>query len=269
MADRLPLYKSLANALEQHIYNGDWPVGSVLPAEADLCKSFHSSRHTLRHALQILESNGLIFRRQGAPTQVVSRQRLRRFTQSFNSPIDILSYSRDTYRINLVEEFIELDKPLSQIVGAPAGSSWYHIGGMRKRQQSEDVIAWTDIYILPQFASLTKDPEHTQVMVYEQIEKKYSNYEVSTIDGVKIQFDKDWVHLRRSNTEPIIRIYAESNSETTSDNIANQIMKDLQNNDATVPYAIAASLVAARALAYSGRKLEVACRDYEKEMGLF
>lgn len=64
--------------------------------------------------------------------------------------------------------------------------------------------------------------------LFEQIEKKYSNYEVSTIDGIKIQFDKDWVHLRRSNTEPIIRIYAESNSETTSDNIANQIMKDLQ-----------------------------------------
>jgi GntR family transcriptional regulator len=169
----LPLYKSLANALEQHIYNGDWPVGSYLPSEAELCKTYNSSRHTLRHALQLLESNGLIFRRQGAPSQVVSRKRLRRFTQSFNSPIDILSYSRDTYRVNLVEEFIELDRALSEIVGAPAGSSWYHIGGIRKRQQSEDVIAWTDIYILPQFASLTKDPEHTQVMVYEQIEQKY------------------------------------------------------------------------------------------------
>ena len=65
--------------------------------------------------------------------------------------------------------------------------------------------------------------------LFEQVEKKYSNYDVSTVDGVKIQFDKDWVHLRRSNTEPIIRIYAESNSETTSDNIANQIMKDLHS----------------------------------------
>ena len=67
MAERLPLYKFLANTLEQRIYNGDWPVGSVLPAEADLCRDFQSSRHTLRHALQILETNGLIFRRQGAP----------------------------------------------------------------------------------------------------------------------------------------------------------------------------------------------------------
>ena len=175
MLERLPLYKSLANSLEEHIYKGDWSVGSVLPSEVDLCRDFQSSRHTLRHALQILETNGLIYRRQGAPTKVVSRKRLRRFTQSFDSPIDILSYSRDTYRTNLVEEYIELNEPLSLIVKAPIGSSWYHIGGLRKQQQSEEVIAWTDIYILPQFASLTKDPEHTQVMVYEQIEKKYGS----------------------------------------------------------------------------------------------
>lgn len=51
---------------------------------------------------------------------------------------------------------------------------------------------------------------------------------MNTIDGVKIDFENEWVHLRRSNTEPIIRIYSESNSETTADNIANQIMTDLQ-----------------------------------------
>jgi phosphomannomutase len=64
--------------------------------------------------------------------------------------------------------------------------------------------------------------------LFEELENKYSKYPVNTIDGVKIEFDKDWVHLRRSNTEPIIRIYAESNSETTADNISNQIMSDLR-----------------------------------------
>ena len=173
MTERLPLYKSLANTLEERIYNGDWPVGSALPTEADLCKNFQASRHTLRHALQILEANGLIFRRQGAPTQIISRRKLRRFTQSFNSPVDILSYPRDTYRVNLVEEFIEIDQVQSEMIGCPIGSSWYHIGGIRKRQETEEIISWSDIYILPQFASLTTDPEHPQVMVFEQIEKKY------------------------------------------------------------------------------------------------
>lgn len=169
----LPLYKVLANTLAQCIYEGEWSVGSALPSEAALCKNFQASRHTLRHALQTLESDGLILRRQGAPTQVISRKKLRRFTQSFNSPIDILSYPRDTYRVNMVEEFIELDKPLSEMIGGVIGSSWYHIGGIRKQQDTEQVIAWTDIYILPQFAALTSEPEHTQVMVFEQIEKKY------------------------------------------------------------------------------------------------
>jgi DNA-binding GntR family transcriptional regulator len=173
LKESLPLYKTLANVLAQHILNGDWAVGSNLPSEAILCKNFKSSRHTLRHALQTLESDGLVLRRQGAPTQVISRQKVRRFTQSFNSPIDILSYPRNTYRENIVEEFIELDKPLSEMLGGAIGSSWYHIGGIRKQRDTEQVIAWTDIYILPQFASLTSEPEHTQVMVFEQIEKKY------------------------------------------------------------------------------------------------
>ncbi len=173
MKGALPLYKTLANALAQRIREGYWAVGSSLPSEASLCASFKASRHTLRHALQTLEADGLVLRRQGAPTQVISRQKVRRFTQSFNSPIDILSYPRNTYRENILEEFIELDKSLSEKIGGAIGSSWYHISGIRKQQDTEQVIAWTDIYILPQFASLTKDPDHKQIMVFEQIENKY------------------------------------------------------------------------------------------------
>lgn len=173
LQESLPLYKVLANALAQRIYEGDWAVGSHLPSEAVLCNSFTASRHTLRHALQTLERDGMVLRRQGAPTQVISRRKVRRFTQSFNSPVDILSYPRNTYRQNTIEEFIELDKPQSEMIGDAVGSSWYHIGAIRKQRDTEEVIAWTDIYILPQFASLTSEPEHSQVMVFEQIEKKY------------------------------------------------------------------------------------------------
>jgi len=50
---------------------------------------------------------------------------------------------------------------------------------------------------------------------------------MNTEDGLKIEFDDDWVHLRTSNTEPIIRIYSESNFETTAQNIARKLMKDI------------------------------------------
>jgi phosphomannomutase len=63
--------------------------------------------------------------------------------------------------------------------------------------------------------------------VFEKIKTKYKNQPINTEDGLKIEFEKDWVHLRTSNTEPIIRIYAESNFETTADNIAKRMMKDI------------------------------------------
>lgn len=64
--------------------------------------------------------------------------------------------------------------------------------------------------------------------IFEKIKGKYKNQPVNTEDGLKIEFDKDWVHLRTSNTEPIIRIYAESQNETTADNIAKRIMQDIK-----------------------------------------
>ncbi|MEC5146766.1 phosphoglucosamine mutase [Chitinophaga sp. 212800010-3] len=64
--------------------------------------------------------------------------------------------------------------------------------------------------------------------IFEKIKLKYKNQPINTEDGLKIEFDKDWVHLRTSNTEPIIRIYAESQNETTADNIAKRIMADIK-----------------------------------------
>ena len=64
--------------------------------------------------------------------------------------------------------------------------------------------------------------------VFEKIKKKYKNNPINTEDGLKIEFDSDWVHLRTSNTEPIIRIYAESTFETTANNIARRLMQDIK-----------------------------------------
>jgi len=64
--------------------------------------------------------------------------------------------------------------------------------------------------------------------IFEKIRKKYKKNPVNTEDGIRIEFDNDWVHLRTSNTEPIIRIYAESNFETTANNIAKRLMQDIK-----------------------------------------
>ncbi|MEY5001655.1 MAG: hypothetical protein RLZZ211_1691 [Bacteroidota bacterium] len=61
-----------------------------------------------------------------------------------------------------------------------------------------------------------------------QMAKKYEGNEVDTTDGVKIYIDKEWVHLRKSNTEPIIRIYAESKDEKAANDLALRIMAEIK-----------------------------------------
>ena len=62
----------------------------------------------------------------------------------------------------------------------------------------------------------------------EEMAQSYSNEEVSTIDGVKIDFETSWVHLRKSNTEPIIRIYTEAKSQEEADSLADRIIAEIK-----------------------------------------
>jgi phosphomannomutase len=75
---------------------------------------------------------------------------------------------------------------------------------------------------------ITLTPEMDIDALLKKVEERYKKQPHSTIDGLKIEFDKEWVHLRRSNTEPIIRIYAEGNSETVANNMANKIISDIK-----------------------------------------
>ncbi len=85
-----------------------------------------------------------------------------------------------------------------------------------------------DYFISKNKITLEKDVDVSQL--FKKIKEKYKNNPVNTDDGLKIEFGSDWVHLRTSNTEPILRIYSESNFETTADNIAKKIMQDINES---------------------------------------
>jgi len=65
-------------------------------------------------------------------------------------------------------------------------------------------------------------------MILQKVHEKYKHQPNSTIDGVKIEFGNEWVHLRKSNTEPIIRIYAESVSSAKAEELAERIIRDIK-----------------------------------------
>lgn len=85
---------------------------------------------------------------------------------------------------------------------------------------------YPDYFISKNKIELDEDVNVKQI--FEEIKKKYKKQPINTEDGLRIDFDNDWVHLRTSNTEPIIRIYSESGSETTANNIAKRIMADIR-----------------------------------------
>ncbi len=72
-------------------------------------------------------------------------------------------------------------------------------------------------------------PELDVDLILEKMAQKYAHETVNTIDGVKVDFKDNWVHLRKSNTEPIIRIYTEAKSQDLADGLAEQILKEIES----------------------------------------
>jgi len=66
-------------------------------------------------------------------------------------------------------------------------------------------------------------------LLLQKMEERYKRQPHSTIDGLKIEFDQEWVHLRKSNTEPIIRVYAESESKEKANQLAHKIMDEIKS----------------------------------------
>jgi phosphomannomutase len=64
----------------------------------------------------------------------------------------------------------------------------------------------------------------------QKIKERYKHQRITDVDGVRIDFDREWVHLRRSNTEPIVRIYSESSSMEQANLLANRIIEEVKNS---------------------------------------
>ncbi|APD05669.1 phosphomannomutase [Flavobacteriaceae bacterium UJ101] len=83
--------------------------------------------------------------------------------------------------------------------------------------------SYPDYYMSKNKVQLT--PSIDVDAILKAVEAKFANEEVNTVDGVKIDFAEEWAHLRKSNTEPIIRIYTEAKSQERADALAQEIME--------------------------------------------
>ena len=72
-------------------------------------------------------------------------------------------------------------------------------------------------------------PEINVDSLLDKVQEYFSDEEINTVDGVKIDFSDKWVHLRKSNTEPIIRVYSEAHTKEKADTIANEVIAVIQS----------------------------------------
>ncbi|MDR3252070.1 MAG: phosphoglucosamine mutase [Tannerella sp.] len=91
----------------------------------------------------------------------------------------------------------------------------------KKLKTSELRASYPPYFISKQKVELTPDIDIDAVL--QKVKEQYSQYEITDIDGVKIDFPDKWVHLRKSNTEPIIRIYSEAHTAQEAENLGNEI----------------------------------------------
>ncbi|MDR1338984.1 MAG: phosphoglucosamine mutase [Prevotellaceae bacterium] len=100
----------------------------------------------------------------------------------------------------------------------------------RKRIKCSELRAqYPDYFVSKNKVTLTPDTDIDRIL--QKVKDKYSSRRISDIDGVRVDFDSErkWVHLRKSNTEPVIRIYAEAPSEKEASALAGEVMNELKN----------------------------------------
>lgn len=139
-------YRALAQQLTHEILTGDYPIGSLLPTEHELCKQWQISRHTAREALRCVERLGLVVRRQGSGTQVVRTTLPERINQFVSSVQDLMQFGQET-RFALEHcDMVEADDTLAELLMIGVNEPCIHLAGVRVKPDDKKPICYTHIY---------------------------------------------------------------------------------------------------------------------------
>ncbi|MBJ3774572.1 GntR family transcriptional regulator [Acuticoccus mangrovi] len=152
-----PRYLRIAQALAADIADGRYPVGGMLPTEAELCTQFGVSRSTVREALRRLQELGLVSRTQGIGTRVEERHAKSTYIMSAQSAERVMQYAAET-ELTLIEmEEVVADEALVGIIGGETGRRWVHFGGTRAVPGDPDgPFCFTSAYVAGRFAAVQR-----------------------------------------------------------------------------------------------------------------
>jgi len=150
---KIPRYREIADNLTNAILAKEYPIGSQLPPEAELCDQLDASRHTIREALRILEQAGLISRRQGSGSLVIANTPPVRYRQTVDSIEDLMQYgSQSRLRLLSVRE-LQADAALSDLMHCRESDVCIELLGVRmEREEPFRPFALSQVLFPPQSA---------------------------------------------------------------------------------------------------------------------
>jgi GntR family transcriptional regulator len=162
-------HEEIAEQLAADIRAGTYPVGSQLPPELKLCEALQASRHTVRQALAAVAERGLIVRRASTGSIVVARHEPRILVHTTEPMARSLSGPSDLVRTTISAEHVVVNAELASFLECKVGSKWFRIERMNFSKETDEVISFAQIYILPIYAGITSHPEHERTRISDQI----------------------------------------------------------------------------------------------------
>lgn len=169
-----PRYLQIAHALREAIANGRYPVGAQMPTEHELCEQLNVSRFTIREAIRVLSTAGLVHRKPRAGTVVAALPDETRYTQGIYSLRDLFQYAETTDFKYVYIGLITLSKTLAGRVSAPVGEEWIYAMAIRYEINGERPFGITRLYLNPMLKGIEKALRSNRGPVYALIERDYS-----------------------------------------------------------------------------------------------
>jgi GntR family transcriptional regulator len=170
--DKTARYVQIVNLLQARIASGIYPVGSLLPTEAELCAEFDVSRYTVREALRRLTAMGLVSRRQGSGTIVERTEARQGYFFALRSLSELFQYALDThYRVIGINE-ATLTTVQAEEIGGKRGSPWTVVTGLRSSSKNAPAFCLTRSFIPHRLAWLAPELPGCIGPFYAHLEKR-------------------------------------------------------------------------------------------------
>jgi DNA-binding GntR family transcriptional regulator len=168
-----PLYVQLATVLGERIASGTYPIGNLLPTEAELGKCFGVSRYTVRQAIQHLRSQGLVSARKGVGTRVEAAAPDSQYSHAVRSLDELMQYARETV-LDVVEmEDVAARGAMAAQLGCRPGKHWLRSAGVRYAIADQTPMCWNEVWIDAAYSELRSEIGTARTAICAMIESRF------------------------------------------------------------------------------------------------